>query len=199
MLPIYFIYVASGMRIAGGLAYLVSTIKGVAKPNPVSWMLWAIIPLIAFAAELQANVGPIALVTLALSVSPILVFTATMIKSPHTFKLKGFNLLCTLLAVLGIILWATTHNPELAIGFMLLADFASGLPTITKTWRDPKSEFAPTYLISASAMVLALLTVTDWRFAVVAFPLYILFINLLIFSLSIRRQHNKTRSYKKRK
>lgn len=81
MLPVWFIYIASGMRIAGGLAYLRSTIKGATRPNPVSWMLWSIIPLIAFAAELQASVGPIAYVTLALGISPVLVFATIMIKN----------------------------------------------------------------------------------------------------------------------
>ena len=179
------------MRIAGGLAYLASTIRGIARPNPVSWLLWGVIPIIAFIAELQANVGPIAYVTLALGVSPILVFTATIIKNPRSFKLKGFNLLCALIAALGLVLWATTSNPQLAIAFMLFADFASGLPTIAKAWRDPKSEYAPTYLMSASAMVLALLTVTDWRFAVIAFPVYILSINLLIFSIASCRPAKK--------
>ena len=191
MLPVWFIYIASGMRIAGGLAYLRSTIKGATRPNPVSWMLWSITPLIAFAAELQASVGPIAYVTLALGISPVLVFATIMIKNPRSFKLKGFNLICTFIAAIGILLWATTHNPEFAIGFMILADFASGLPTIAKAWRDPKSEYAPTYLISASAMVLALLTVTDWRFAVIAFPVYILSINLLIFSIASCRPAKK--------
>jgi hypothetical protein len=195
MLPIWFIYIAAGMRIAGGLAYLVSTIKGIARPNPVSWLLWGVIPVIAFIAELQASVGLIAYVTLALGVSPILVFAATMMKNPHSFKLKGFNLICTIIAAIGILLWATTHNPEFAIGFMILADFASGLPTVAKAWRDPKSEYAPTYLISASAMVLALLTVTDWRFAVIAFPVYILSINLLIFSIASCRPAKKRRRH----
>ncbi len=198
MLPIWFIYIAAGMRIAGGLAYLASTIRGIARPNPVSWLLWGVIPIIAFIAELQANVGPIAYVTLALGVSPILVFTATMIKNPQSFRLKGLNLLCALIAVLGLVLWASTNSPELAISFMLIADFASGLPTITKAWRDPKSEFAPSYLVSASAMILALLTVTDWRFAVIAFPVYILAINLLIFSIAMRRPRKKSRGKKKR-
>lgn len=194
MLPVWFIYIASLMRITGGLAYLRSTIKGAAQPNPVSWMLWAIIPLIAFVAELQANVGPIAYVTLALGISPVLVFTTVMIKNPRSFKLKGFNLICTIIAATGILLWATTHNPELAIGFMIIADFASGMPTIAKAWRDPKSEYAPSYLISAGAMVLALLTVTEWRFPVIAFPIYILAINLLIFSIAMRKSvKNKRR------
>lgn len=193
MLPLWFLYIAAAMRIGGGLAYLTATLRGKAKPNPVSWMLWGALPIIAFSAEISAGVGHEAIITLALGVSPILVFVTTMLKNPRSFELKGLNLACVIIALTGIAAWTVTKTPEFAIGLMILADFASAVPTIRKTWRQPKSEFSPTYLISAVSMVIALLTITDWRFAAVAYPVYTLGINLLIFTLARRSPRRKKR------
>lgn len=196
MLPVWFLYIAAAMRISGGLAYLIATLRGKAKPNPVSWMLWGALPIIAFSAEISAGVGHEAVITLALGISPILVFVATMLKNPRSLELRGLNLICIIIALTGIAAWSITKTPEVAIGLMILADLASGIPTIRKTWQKPKSEFSPTYLISAVSMVIALLTITDWRFAAIAYPIYTLSINLLIFSLASRKSHPKKRRKK---
>jgi len=182
------------MRLSGGLAYFVATLKGRAKPDPVSWLLWGIVPIIAFAASLQAGVGSVAVVTLALGISPLLVFAAAMYKNHRSLRLTGFNLICVIIALIGIFLWLTTHDPNLAIGAMILADFSSSLPTIKKSWLTPKTEFSPTYLISASSMIITLLTITNWQFAAIAYPIYVLFMNLLIFSLITRKRKPTKRS-----
>lgn len=35
-----FIFVAVVLNLAGGLSYLIDTLKGKVKPNKVSWLLW---------------------------------------------------------------------------------------------------------------------------------------------------------------
>lgn len=184
MLPIWFIYIAALLRISGGLAYLTATLRGKAKPNPASWLLWGIMPMITFFAGLSAGVGIEMVITLASGLSPLLVFCATIYKNPRSLKLRGFNLVCVVIAIIGIVLWPTTENPEVAIGMLLLADLFSSLPTILKARKKPSTEFSPTYLMSAASMIIALLTITEWRFAAVAYPIYALVANLLIFSLA---------------
>lgn len=186
MLPIWFVYIAAAIRLIGGVAYLRATLSGRAQPNPVSWLLWGIVPLIAFAAELVAGVGIVAIVTLALGVSPLMVFAAAIYKNHRSFQLTGFNLLCAIVAVVGIIIWITTQQPELAIAAMIVADFFSSLPTVKKAWQKPKTEFPPTYLLSATSMLITLLTISSWSFAASAFPIYVLILNTTIFAIASR-------------
>jgi hypothetical protein len=183
MLPIGFIYVAAAMRLGGGLAYLRATVRGQAKPNPLSWLLWGVTALIAFFAEISAGVGIAAIVTLALATSPLMVFVAAMFKNPRSLTFDRLNLLCGLLAVTGIVIWRITSQPEIAIIVAILADIASSFPTIFKTIRRPKTEYAPTYAISALSMIVMLLTVRNWSFVAVAFPTYVLVINFFMVGL----------------
>lgn len=180
MLPYYFIYIAVFIRLLGGVSYLRATLDGRARPNPLSWFFWGTTPIIAFFAEISAGVGLPALATLALGISPLAVFVAVMYKNPRLFQLDAFNLLCGILAILGIILWRATENPDTAIMLAIIADIASVLPTLRKIWRFPNSEHSPTYLMSASSMTLVLFTIQQWNFATFAFPVYVLCINLFI-------------------
>ena len=185
MLPSGFIAVAIALRLIGGFAYLRATARGRAHPELISWFLWAATPMIAFSAELSAGIGSVALVTLALGVSPLLVFVTALIKRTGTLRFDLFNICCVVLSVTGVALWRLTSDPELAIVLVIMADIASVVPTIRKIIRAPHTEYPVTYGLSAVAMILTLLTITKWQFAAYAFPLYILAINIVIVSFII--------------
>lgn len=197
MLPDSFLIAVIALRLLGGFAYLRATIRGRAHPELLSWFLWAMTPMIAFFAERSAGVGVVAYVTLALGVSPLLVFLSALVKRTGIVKLDGFNVLCVLFSVIGIILWRTTSNPEVAIALAIAADIASAVPTIRKIIKSPETEYPPSYALSALGMVVALLTIKEWEFAAYAFPLYILSINTLIVFL-ILLYSRKVKKSKKR-
>lgn len=185
VLPEYFLLISAAIRLVGGVAYLRATILGKAKPNPLTWLLWAITPAITLVAGIVAKVGDSLIVTAALAISPLLVFITAMIKNPRSLKLDRLNLICAFLAILGIVLWCLTKNQDLAILLAIVADFISSLPTLIKAKKQPKSEYPPTYIMSAAAMLLALLTMPSWNFTNSAFMIYVFVLNMIIANLSI--------------
>lgn len=178
-------FVILGVIIAflGGLKYLIETIKGNAKPNKVTWFLWALAPLIAFAAELKQGVGIQAWMTFIVGFNPLLVFVASFFNKKAYWKLTRFDLICGSFALVGIILWYITKIGNIAIVFSILADGLAALPTIVKSYRYPETEDYFIYLGSAINAGLALLTITVWNFANFGFPLYILIVCLILFVL----------------
>lgn len=186
LLPVWIIFVAAALRLFGGLAYLRATLAGRARPHAISWLIWSLTPLISFFAELSAGVGAIAVVTLALAISPMMVFLAALFKDIRLLRADRFDMLCIAIAVLGIILWFATDSPAVAITIAIIADTVSCLPTLRKAYRDPRSEYPPTFLLSAGSMVLALLATQSISFEAFAFPVYVLSMNLLIAGLALR-------------
>ena len=63
MLSQNFIIIGTLIGAVGSIAYLVDTVKGKVKPNRVSFLLWSIVPFIAFAAQIKQGVGLEALMT----------------------------------------------------------------------------------------------------------------------------------------
>lgn len=177
-----FLIFAVMLRILAGLDYLLATLKGDARPNPVTWLCWGLAPLVAFLAQLQKTIEPTAWVTLALSAGPLLIFVVSVTKG-RRWKVSKFDIMCGGSAAIGIVLWQITSNPALALIFGIFADIAGGVPTIRKAYSAPQSEKAVPYLLSMASMCVTLLTIQDWRFVNYAFPVYILMINTLIYTL----------------
>ena len=184
MLVSGFIAVAILLRLTGGGVYLISTLRGKAKPNIVSWSLWGLTALIAFAAQICKGGGLEALVTLAIAVGPLAVTAAAVLKKgAQNLILTRLDVCCLSLAIVGIILWISTKDPLLALLMSIVADIFANIPTLVKSYLSPHTESAAAYSLSVISMIVTLLTVRQWNVMSWAFPLYILAINLTLVTL----------------
>jgi exosortase/archaeosortase len=80
-------------------------------------------------------------------------------------------------AVIGIVLWAITKNPNLALLFSLLADMLAAVPTLIKSYRHPRSESWIAYAISTFGFGISFLSVQTYTFADTAFVAYLFILN----------------------
>jgi hypothetical protein len=184
MLPVWFTLFSIVIRLYSGTQYGWGVLHDKARPNPVTWFLWGLTPLIALLAQLQYGLHPQVYVLIALAVSPFAICALTLLKHDTRRHFTPFTLICGVLAVLGVILWRVTSIPELAIVFSILADIFATLPTLRKAYHDQSSEYALPYFLSMASMFITLLTIQDWAFAVYAFPLYMLIINMVLWAFA---------------
>ena len=178
-----FVILGAIIAAAGSLFYLIDTLKGKVKPNRVSFLLWSLAPLIAFFAEIKQGVGIQALMTFVVGFLPLTIFIASFVNKKAEWKLTGFDLMCGALSIVGLVLWYITKSGDIAIIFSILADGLAAMPTIVKSFNYPETESAWPYFASTISAILTLLTVKVWNIANIAFPLYIVLITLVIFSL----------------
>jgi len=178
-----FVIVGAIIAAAGSLSYLVDTLKGKVKPNRVSFLLWSLAPLIAFFAEVKQGVGIQALMTFIVGFLPLTIFISSFVNKKAVWNLTGFDLMCGALSIIGLVLWFITKSGNIAIIFSILADGLAAMPTIVKSFNYPETESAWPYFASTISAILTLLTVKVWNIANIAFPLYIVLITLVIFSL----------------
>jgi hypothetical protein len=183
MLASGFIAVAILLRLMAGGGYLISTLRGRAKPNIVSWSLWSLTALIAFVAQICKGGGSEALVSLAIAFGPLVVIVTAVLKGTQSLKLTRLDLCCLSLAIAGITLWMTTKNPLLALLMSVMADLIASTPTVVKSYVKPHTESAASYSLSIISMIVTLLTIRQWKVMTWAFPSYILLINLTFVTL----------------
>ena len=88
--------------------------------------------------------------------------------------------ICFVLAILAIILWQITREPLVALALSIVADAIATWPTIVKTYRYPKTEAPFPWLMTLTASILSALSSTKFNFANLAFPLYMIIIDLTI-------------------
>lgn len=168
------------LSLIGVSRYIYQILKGRARPNRVSFFLWGLAPIIAFAAQIEAGVGIQSVQTLMAGLCPLLIFAASFVNRRSINKLTTLDVVCGALSVLGLILWIITKEGVLAIFFSILADALAGVPTVVKSWRDPESESYLLYLFGSISATLTLLTIDNWVFEEYAFSLYLLLICLLL-------------------
>ncbi len=182
MLHQNFIIVGTLIGTAGAFAYLWDTVKGNVKPNRVSFLLWSIAPMIAFAAQIKQGVGLESLMTFSTGFLPFLTFSASFTNKNAEWKITRFDLICGFLSVVGLILWLITKVGNVAIFFSIVADGLAAIPTVVKAYKHPETEIAWPWLASCFGVALTLLTLKEWTFANSSFIIYIFIVDLLIFS-----------------
>lgn len=161
--------------LTGNAAYARDTVRGNTQPNRVTWALWALAPMIAFAAEVAQGVGLNAVLALAVGVGPLLVVAASFLDAKAYARITPFDAGCGVLSLFALGAWAATGRGNVAILLSILADFLAAIPTIRKAYRFPHTEHAVAFLAGVVGATITLLTINgeDWGFASVAFPAYI--------------------------
>jgi hypothetical protein len=184
MLDQNFVIVGTLIGAVGSFAYLVDTVKGKIKPNRVSFLMWSIAPLIAFAAQIKQGVGLVSLMTFSTGFLPITIFAASFVNKKAEWKITRFDLVCGCLSIFGLVLWLITKVGNIAIFFSIVADGLAAIPTLVKAYKYPDTELAWPWIATVLGVILTLLTLTEWTFANSGFIIYILIINSIIFALA---------------
>jgi hypothetical protein len=193
MLPEYFAYVGATIASVGGLYYLYETIVGKSKPNRVTWLLWGLFPMITFFAQRAQGVEGLSWVTFASGFTPFLILAASFINKKAYWKTQPQDYYLMVAALVGIILWALTDNPNIAILFALAADLLAGLPTLIKSYRHPETESWIAYAISALGFGIAILAIQAYTFENSAFVIYLFLANGLLAYFSARKPSNSSK------
>jgi hypothetical protein len=181
-----FVILASLFNLIGSLCYARLTVKGLTQPNRITWLLWAVAPMIAVAGELSAGVGLTALMTFMVGFGPLVIFCSSFVNRNAYWKLAMFDWFCGGLSVAALVGWQLAGIPQLAIGLSIAADALAAIPTITKAYRLPESESGVAFLGGLISATITLLTIHHWNFATYAFPAYLVVLTALLLALIYR-------------
>jgi hypothetical protein len=174
VISVDWIFLGAAIGALGTAVYLRDTLRGTTKPNRVTWLLWAVAPLLAAAVEFSDGVGLRTLPTFMLGFMPLLVFVASFRDPGAVWRVRRLDYACGLMSVVGTGVWLATRNGVLAICAAMAADFMAGVPTLMKSWSHPETETVHTYVGAVVSMAILLLTIQHWTFEVAAFPAFIL-------------------------
>ncbi len=188
----YFIFVGALAQFIGTLSYIKETIAGRAKPNRVTWLLWAIAPMIGTVAAMSTGVTWAILPVFMAGFNPFLVFLVSFWNKKSYWKLNKIDYGCGILSALALILWAITNQPLIAIIFAILADGLAAIPTVTKTWKHPETEHPTIFAATIFSAFIGIIIAKAWTFEEVGFQIYLIFIcALLVFLIYRKRIHSR--------
>ena len=193
MLEFLVIIAALGSLVAA-LVYIRSMFRGNTKPNRVSWLMWSIAPLIAFAASVSSGVGWATLPVFMSGFSPLLILIASFLTKKACWNLSRFDYACGVLSGLALFLWWLTKEPNVAIALAIASDGLAAVPTLTKSWRRPETESVWPFIIGALGAASSYAAILAWTFSAYAFPTYLIVVNLLVLVALYRKLIFKARN-----
>lgn len=193
MIDPHWVFLGAALGLAGNVRYAAATLSGTARPNLVTWVLWAVAPLIGFAAQLSAGVGLPATLTLAAGVGPLLVVVAALVTRHGRVRIGPFDVVCAALSAVALIVWLGLGAAPTVVFVAVAADAAAALPTVRKAWHDPGSESLTFYVLVGVGATITLLTVRSAAPSGWAFAAYMLVLCLVVVGVVTTRRRSPTR------
>lgn len=176
--------------VASLIPYITDMVRGDTRPNAVSFFLWTALEAIAFVAQLKAGASW-SIVFVGVTVFNTAIITILALAG-YGYRAYGkFDAWCAFFCVAALVLWQMSGNPVVAIAFAIVADFCAALPTIKKVWREPHSEHAFAWSLISISGALGVFSTEILNAANLAFPVYVVVANTLVFSLIFLGQTRK--------
>lgn len=187
---------SSGFVAIGFFPYLYDIHKGRVQPHVLSWFGWSILTGIgAFAMLASGSQWAVAILFANMAACFLTALYATL-RKVGVWDTSGYDAFLFGLGILGLILWQTLDFPLIALIFALLADIFFSIPTLTKTWNNPKSESVFLWLTASLSGFASLFALRNFSFAESAYPMYLFFYNtvMLLLVLKILKKHTKSKT-----
>jgi len=172
--------------IIGGVPYLIDIHKKRIHPHILSWIGWSFITALGGSAMLASGSQWVVALLFANTLFCFSVAGYSIVRKVGVWSASVYDFLFFGLGILGLILWRVTGSPIIALVLAIIADLSFGLPTIIKTYKNPKSETYFAWLASTASGLLSLFAVENLNFSEVAYPFYLFTYDMVVLLLVLR-------------
>ena len=183
------------LTILGGLItlisivpYLVQITRHKARPRIISWFIWTLLPTISLVAAISQEKYATAVLLFCSSLTTLSVLVFGWKHGNR--KITKLDIICLGGALIGVVFWVLSGSPVIAVLFTILISMLGGIPTLVHAWHRPYEEVWATFTLAGTGALLILFTLSDLNVIGLAYPLYLVVINI-IFTLVVvtRRRH----------
>jgi hypothetical protein len=142
------------------LPYLRDIFRGTTKPHSYTWFIWALLQAVVARAMWTSGAGFAIASSVIGAVLCALIFLLSLRQG--TKHITGFDTICLVGALGAMAAYLFFHDALLSVIFATLTDFIGTLPTLRKSYLEPRTETASTHLLSSGAQAFALLALATF-------------------------------------
>lgn len=188
--------VAALLAVVGNVPYIYKIIRGEVQPHAYTWFVWSIVSLVIFFGQLVKGAGVGVIPTAASEVFTIIIFILSL-----RYGFKGITKTDTIflvVALVGLIPWALTKDPTLSVITVVGIDLVAFIPTLRKTWAQPKTEAPILYIMNVIRHSLSLFSLEAYNIATTLHSISMITTNTLmtIFIAASRRDRTEQGAHK---
>ena len=105
-----------------------------------------------------------------------------------TKNITAFDTVCLIGALLAMLVYVFLHDPLLSIILVVGIDFIGFLPTLRKSYIEPKTETASTYILSAMSSVLAVAALSNYSVITLLYPITLIVLDTACWVVIVERR-----------
>jgi hypothetical protein len=170
--------IATMMAIAGNIPYLIDVIKKKIQPHPYTWFVWSIVSMVTFFGQLAKGAGIGAIPTGVAEFFTVIIFFVSL---RYGFKnIKRIDTYFLIIALFGIIPWIITKDPTISVIIVVMIDLIAFIPTLRKTWIQPKTESFWLYFMNVTRHALTLGALQAYNIATMLHSIVMIIINTIM-------------------
>jgi hypothetical protein len=154
------------------LAYLEEVVQGRSTPERATWFVWTILGVIALLTQKSLGATSSLWFVGLQTAGVALIFLLSISHGSGGFNKFDYSALA--LSALGILLWILSSNPLFSLVMVVLVRSIAISTTVKKTYAVPRSEAVLPWIIYAMSAILAIISVGEWSFALLLYPIYVL-------------------------
>jgi len=178
--------IAGVLSLLAFVPYVLSTLRGKNRPNRATWIIWTAVGVSLLASYAAAGARE----TVWVAAANLLAFFAVLALSLKYGEggWTTFDIACLLGAAFGFALWWWFDSPLPTLFSGLFIDLVGALPTVKKAWSNPESEDLLAWILFCVANAINLLAIREWSVVVASYPVYMVFITLVLVAILIMRR-----------
>lgn len=178
--------IAAIMAVFGNIPYLRDVITKRVQPHPYTWLVWSIVSCITFFGQLSKGAGVGAIPTGAAEIFTIIIFFFSL---QYGFKnIVKSDTYFLIVALAGLIPWWLTNDPTISVIIAVTIDLIAFIPTIRKTWTDPRSETPTLYSMNVTRHILALFSLQAYNIATTLHSIAMIISNSIMAAIIIGKK-----------
>ncbi|HYF96809.1 MAG TPA: hypothetical protein VD947_02085 [Patescibacteria group bacterium] len=158
MNPVLIGQIAGVLAVIQVIPYIVDIFRGHTKPERMTYFIWFIVDALTISSYIAMGAKTTIWVGLVYVATGFIIFLLSL-----KYGMGGFSKLdvfCLLLALIGMLIWATTDNALIALCFAMLAAKIGYLPTIKKAYFFPETENTLSWTLCSFSSILNLFALT---------------------------------------
>jgi hypothetical protein len=181
---------AALLAIAGNVPYILQVFKGKVQPHLYTWLVGTIVSAVIFFGMLAKGAGVGAIPTAASEIFTVFIFLLSLrYGSKH---IRTIDTIFLALALLGIIPWLLTRDPTLSVVIAVTIDLISFMPTLRKTWAEPRTEAPILYGMNVARHALALFSLEAYNIATALHSVAMIIVNTAMVLIVAVRRNDKS-------
>src|SRR3989344_1478781 len=178
---------AALLGVGGYALYFRSIFRGETKPHLFTWLVYFLVDIIVFTAQVLNGAGPGAWVTLTGLIGTFCVsVVALKLGEKH---IRWSDWVSFIAALIAIVLWRMTGDALIAVIIASVINFLAMYPTFRKSFSHPEEESVTIWLFDCARFLIGIAALSTLSFTTALFPAALVTGNaLLILMIFIRRR-----------